>query len=105
MFAEDREVLERIEGHLSDISVGLREVRFALAALAAIQRFRVEAATGLDPLAGTVYSELGFEDHGDEGEGCGKDRLSRRLDEYQRAKIFGPEREEERRCRSRGLAN
>jgi hypothetical protein len=67
VISEDRVLMQRLEGHVQDISVALGEVTFALAALATIERFRVEAQTGLDPLAGTPYRELGFEDGDEEG--------------------------------------
>jgi len=60
--------MQRIEGHVSDISAALGSIDFALAALATIERFRVEAQTGLDPLAGTPYAELGFEGGDEIGE-------------------------------------
>ena len=54
MIAEERVVLARIEGHLSDISVTLGGIDFTLGAIATVLRIYVESQGGQDPLQGTV---------------------------------------------------
>jgi len=49
--------LQRIEGHLDDISVATGEIGLSLAMAAEVFRFWVATETGLDPLKDTDYEE------------------------------------------------
>ena len=60
MSTPELETLQGIRGHLSDISVSLDDLSRSVAMAAEIYRFKVATDAGLDPLAGTPYSELGF---------------------------------------------
>jgi hypothetical protein len=65
VIAEDRALLESIEGHLKDISIALDDIGRSIAMAAEIYRFKVATEAGVDPLRGTDYEE-GEEIEGEE---------------------------------------
>jgi hypothetical protein len=55
--AEDRVLMQRIEGHLSDLSIALDDLGRSIAMAAEIYRFKVATEAGVDPLRGSDYEE------------------------------------------------